>query len=123
MRCLPNGSVTTVIDRSRGCVYAVTGVGVADPEPRPKTGGDIEINGVDQWADSRVIVRSRFKARPLEQWAVHRAFPCRLKKAFAAARIQIPHAHLALCAGQGKAGDAPAFPLRRARQAERRPVR
>lgn len=40
-----------------------------------KVGEDAGINGVDQSADSAVVVRSRFKAKPLERWAVWRIFP------------------------------------------------
>ncbi len=40
-----------------------------------KVGEDAGINGVDQSADSAVVVRTRFKAKPLEQWAVWRTFP------------------------------------------------
>ncbi len=40
-----------------------------------KVGEDAGINGVDQSADSAVGVRTRFKAKPLEQWAVWRTFP------------------------------------------------
>lgn len=40
-----------------------------------KVGEDAGINGVDQSADSSVVVRSRFKAKPLERWAVWRIFP------------------------------------------------
>lgn len=130
---VPNGSITTVTNRSRGFAYAVMEVGVAyredidevfavirevgaamraDPELADKIEEDIEINGVDQWADSAVIVRSRFKVKPLEQWTVRRAFLYRLKKAFDAAGIEIPYPHLTLYAGEGKLGKAPALPVR-----------
>lgn len=129
---VPNGSVTTVTNRSRGFAYAVIEVGVAyredldevftvirevgaamraDPELGGKIEEDIEINGVDQWADSAVIVRSRFRVRPLEQWTVRRAFLYRLKKAFDAAGIEIPYPHLTLYAGQDKDGHAAPLPL------------
>ena len=128
---IPNGVVDTVTNRSRGFAYAVIDVGVAyredldevygvmreaaaelraDPEFAPKIVEDLEIAGVDKWADSAVVIRCRFKAMPLEQWSVRRAYLYRLKKAFDAAGIEIPYPHLTLYAGQDKDGSAP--PLR-----------
>jgi small conductance mechanosensitive channel len=57
-----------------------------------------------------VVIRCRFKVKPLEQWNVRRAFLYRLKKAFDAAGIEIPYPHLTLYAGEDKDGSAP--PLR-----------
>lgn len=128
---IPNGVVDTVTNRSRGFAYALIDVGVAyredidevyavmrdvaaemrtDPELKEKILEDLEIAGVDKWADSAVVIRCRFKVMPLEQWGVRRAFLYRLKKAFDAAGIEIPYPHLTLYAGQGKDGSAP--PLR-----------
>ncbi len=128
---IPNSVVDTVTNRSRGFAFALIDVGVAyredvdevyavmrevatamraDPELGEKILEDIEIAGVDQWAESSVVIRCRFKVKPLEQWNVRRAFLYRLKKAFDAAGIEIPYPHLTLYAGQGKDGSAP--PLR-----------
>lgn len=128
---VPNGSVDTVTNRSRGFAYAVIDVGVAyredidtvyavmrevaselraDDEFAAKIVDDIEIAGVDQWGDSAVVIRCRFKVLPLEQWGVRRAYLYRLKRAFDAAGIEIPYPHLTVYAGQDKDGSAP--PLR-----------
>ncbi|MGE5318996.1 MAG: mechanosensitive ion channel family protein [Hyphomicrobiaceae bacterium] len=128
---IPNGHVDTVTNRSRGFAYAVIDVGVAyredvdevydlmrkvavelraDPAFSPRIVDDLEIAGVDQWGDSAVVIRCRFKVMPLEQWGVRREFLYRLKKAFDAADIEIPFPHLTVYAGQGKDGHAP--PLR-----------
>ncbi len=40
------------------------------PELFSKVEEDIGINGLDPSADSPVVVRSRFKVKPLEQWTV-----------------------------------------------------
>jgi small conductance mechanosensitive channel len=133
---IPNGIVDTVTNRSRGFAYAVIDIGVAyredidevyasmrevaavmrtDPELGVKIVEDLEIAGVDKWADSAVMIRCRFKVRPLEQWAVRRAFLYRLKQAFDAAGIEIPYPHLTLYAGEDKEGSAP--PLRVQQQA------
>ncbi|MHB1083746.1 MAG: mechanosensitive ion channel family protein [Thiobacillus sp.] len=129
---IPNGIVGTVTNRSRGFAYAVVDVGVAyredidevyavmravaaelraDPEMVTKIVDDIDIAGVDQWGDSAVVIRCRFKVMPLEQWGVRRHFLHRLKKAFDAAGIEIPYPHLTVYAGQPKQGQAAPLPL------------
>ena len=128
---IPNGTIDSVTNRSRGFAFALLDIGVAyredvdevyavmrevaagmrsDPELGEKIVEDLEIAGVDKWADSAVVIRCRFKVMPLEQWTVRRAFLYRLKKAFDAAGIEIPYPHLTLYAGQDKDGSAP--PLR-----------
>ncbi|MHB8939072.1 MAG: mechanosensitive ion channel family protein, partial [Thiobacillus sp.] len=128
---IPNGTIDSVTNRSRGFAFALLDIGVAyredidevyavmrevaagmrtDPELGEKIVEDLEIAGVDNWADSAVVIRCRFKVMPLEQWTVRRAFLYRLKKAFDAAGIEIPYPHLTLYAGQDKDGSAP--PLR-----------
>ena len=135
---IPNGTIDTVTNRSRGFAYAVIDVGVAyredvdvvydvmrevaselraDPELASKIVDDIEIAGVDNWADSAVVIRCRFKVMPLEQWGVRRAYLYRLKKAFDASGIEIPYPHLTVYAGQDKQGHAAPLPLVLQRQA------
>ncbi len=129
---IPNGLVETVTNRSRGHAYAVIDVGIAyredidavfdlmrhegaalreDPAFTDKILEDLEIAGVEAWADSAVVLRCRFKVRTLEQWGVRRAYLYRLKKAFDAADIEIPFPHLTLYAGQLKDGSAPPMRL------------
>lgn len=129
---IPNGIVDTVTNRSRGFAFALLDIGVAyredidevyavmrevaaemraDPELGERILEDLEIAGVDQWGDSAVVIRCRFKVKPLEQWGVKRAFLYRLKKAFDAAGIEIPYPHLTLYAGQNKQGQAAPLPL------------
>ncbi|AAZ96452.1 mechanosensitive ion channel [Thiobacillus denitrificans ATCC 25259] len=133
---VPNGIIDTVTNRSRGFAFALIDVSVAyredvdavcavmrevaadlraDPELSSKIVEDIEIAGVEQWADSAVVIRCRFKTLPLEQWNVRRAYLQRLKKAFDAADIEIPFPHLTLYQGQNKDGSAPPLRLERAR--------
>lgn len=81
----------------------------ADPVFGPKILDELEIAGVDKWADSAVILRCRFKVRPLEQWNVRREFLRRLKKAFDARGIEIPFPHLTVYAGVARDGSAPPF--------------
>jgi small-conductance mechanosensitive channel len=67
----------------------------------------IEILGLDQFADSAVIIKARTKTRPIQQWAVAREFNRRLKKKFDELNIEIPFPHTTLYMGQGKDGSAP----------------
>jgi small conductance mechanosensitive channel len=129
---IPNGLVETVTNRSRGHAFAVIDIGIAyredidavyelmrregaalreDTDYADKILDDLEIAGVEAWADSAVILRCRFKVRTLEQWGVRRAYLYRLKKAFDAADIEIPFPHLTLYAGQLKDGGAPPIRL------------
>jgi small-conductance mechanosensitive channel len=129
---VPNNLITTVTNMSRGYAQAVVDVGIAYREDTdqafdlmravgsemraddvfgPKILDDLEIAGVDQWADSAVVLRCRFKVKPLEQWGVRREFLRRLKKTFDAQGIEIPFPHVTVYAGVGKDGTAPSFPL------------
>ncbi|MBT9567159.1 MAG: mechanosensitive ion channel family protein [Thiobacillus sp.] len=138
---VPNGTIDTVTNRSRSFAYAVIDIGVAyredidevyavmrrvaaelraDAEMAGKIEEDLEMAGVDQWGDSAVVIRCRFKVRPLEQWGVRRAYLYRLKKAFDAAGIEIPFPHLTIYAGEPKQGQAASLPITMQRaQAER----
>lgn len=129
---IPNGAVTTVTNRSRGFAFAVMDIGVAyrediegvfdvmravaarmraDEVLGPLILEEIEIAGVDQWADSAVVIRARFKVQPLQQWTVKRAFLLRLKKEFDRLGIEIPFPHLTVYPGRAKDGSAPPLHL------------
>ena len=127
---IPNGEITIVTNKSRGYAYALINLGVAyredldevyrvmretgaalraDAEIGPKILEDLQIQGVQDWGDSAVVIRCRFKTVAMEQWDVRRAFLGLLKKAFDAHGIEIPYPHLTLYAGQDKQGRAPAL--------------
>ncbi|MEO5700153.1 MAG: mechanosensitive ion channel domain-containing protein [Casimicrobiaceae bacterium] len=127
---VPNGQISTVTNMSRGFAQSVIDVGIAyredvdavfevmravgrdmqaDPVFGLKIRGELEIAGVQSWADSAVELRCRFKVAPLEQWGVRREFLRRLKKAFDAQNIEIPFPHLTVYAGIDKEGSAPPF--------------
>lgn len=129
---IPNGTITTVTNKTRGHAFAVIDVGVAyrenvdevlevmrqtgealraDTQWQARILEPVEIVGVENWADSAVILRCRFKVAPIEQWAVRREYLRRLKQAFDTAGIEIPFPHLTLYAGQLKDGGAPPFRL------------
>jgi len=125
-----NGLITAVTNKSRGYAQSVVDVPVAYREDvdeaiqvmratgaelradavfGPKILDELEVAGVERWADSAVILRCRFKVRPLEQWNVRREYLRRLKKAFDAHGIEIPFPHLTVYAGTPKDGTAAPF--------------
>lgn len=125
---VPNGLISIVTNKGRGFAKSVIDVGVAYREDvdealaimagvgaqmrrddifGPKILEDIEIVGVDQWADSAVMLRCRFTVQPLEQWSVRREYLKRLKQAFDEKGVEIPFPHLTIYAGQLKNGLAP----------------
>lgn len=129
---IPNGSISVVTNMTFGYANAVMDIGVAyredvdqvmalmhevaqqmrrDDTYGPRILGDLEMAGVDQWADSAVVIRCRLRCVPIEQWSVRREYLRRLKKAFDEAGIEIPYPHLTIYAGQAKDGSAPAFPV------------
>jgi small conductance mechanosensitive channel len=67
----------------------------------------IEILGLDQFADSAVIIKARTKTKPIMQWAVGREFNRRLKKKFDEKNIEIPFPHMTVYMGQDKEGKSP----------------
>ena len=127
-----NGHIDLVTNMTKGFSYYVFDIGVAYREDTDEVTEvmkqvstelrkeeeyandileDIEILGVDQFADSAVVIKARIKTLPIRQWAVGREFNRRLKKAFDAAGIEIPFPHVTVYAGQGKDGSAPPMPL------------
>lgn len=121
---IPNGQITIVTNRSTEFAFALIEVGIAykesvdaaldvlrrvgaelraDPTFGPKILEDLDVAGVERWEDSAVVLRCRFKVRPLEQWNVRREFLKRLKAAFDAAGIEIPFPHRTIYFGEAKA--------------------
>ncbi len=117
----PNGTITTLSNMTMEWSAFVLDMGVAykedtdrvadvmrqvgedlreDPAFRDKFVSPIEIIGVDNFADSAVVVRIRIKTRPLEQWNVGREYRRRLKQAFDAHGIEIPFPHRTLYVGE-----------------------
>jgi len=81
----------------------------SDPEFGKDILEPIEILGLDQFADSAVIIKARTKTKPIRQWAVGREFNRRLKKKFDEQDIEIPFPHVTLYMGQDKSGEAPSM--------------
>ncbi|TVR04458.1 MAG: mechanosensitive ion channel family protein [Spirochaetaceae bacterium] len=72
----------------------------------------IEILGLDEFADSAIIIKARTKTKPIKQWEIGREFNRRLKRAFDQRGIEIPFPHVTLYMGQDKTGIAPALRVR-----------
>ncbi len=83
-----------------------------DPEYKNRILEPIEILGVDQFADSAVIIKARTKTVPIQQWSVAREFNRRLKKAFDKSNIEIPFPHVTFYPGESKDGTAPSLNMR-----------
>jgi moderate conductance mechanosensitive channel len=115
---VPNGEIKLVTNRTRGHATPVVDVPIsyaadpdavlqvmrevaaalrADPQWSARIAGEMEVIGVDRWADSSVVLRARFKVvPPIEQWNVKREYLRRLKKAFDERGIEIPFPQLTL---------------------------
>ncbi|MCL2636554.1 MAG: mechanosensitive ion channel family protein [Betaproteobacteria bacterium] len=114
---VPNGQITVVTNMSRGFAYAVIDLGIRhdedvdrvigamrevgaelrqDPAFAAKILADLEIAGVNQWADSAVVIRCRFQVAPSEQWSVRREYLRRAKAAFDRQGIDMPLPRLKL---------------------------
>ena len=109
---VPNGEIKIVTNRTRGFAHAVIEIGIGygenpddalavmravgqamreDPVWKDRLAEPIEIIGVERWADSALILRSRLKVvPPIEQWNVKREFLKRLKLAYDERGIEIP---------------------------------
>lgn len=109
-----NGKINTISNMTKEWSAVVLDMGVAykeDPEKviqimtdvglkmqddaifGPKIIEPIEVVGVNNFADSAVVIRARIKTRPIEQWNVGREYRKRLKKAFDKYGIEIPFPH------------------------------
>jgi moderate conductance mechanosensitive channel len=76
----------------------------ADPEQAPSLLGDLEWFGLDQFADSAVVLRARIRTLPGKQWGVGRAYNAHVKRIFDARGIEIPFPHTTLVFGEDKKG-------------------
>jgi moderate conductance mechanosensitive channel len=131
---IPNGQITLVTNMTRGFGYAVIDIGVGyredidrvmtvmhtvarelreDAAFATRILDDLEMAGVNAWADSAVMLRARIRCQAQEQFGVRREYLKRLKKAFDDQGIEIPFPHLTVYAGDPKpAGGLPYDPPR-----------
>jgi small conductance mechanosensitive channel len=119
----PNGSVTTLANRTKDYSYAVVDVGaayredpdaviavlkeigkdlVADPAFRGSILEPLEVVGVEALGDLQVLIRTRIKTVPLKQWEVARELRKRIKKTFDMRGIRLGGTPVLLDAGMLK---------------------
>jgi len=82
-----------------------------DPDFKDLIIEPIEILGLDQFADSAIVIKARTTTKPIKQWSVGREFNRRLKKRFDELDIEIPFPHVTVYPGQDKKGQAPPLNL------------
>ncbi len=117
----PNGTINTLANVTREWSAYVFTVGVAYKEDTDKVVDvmrrvgtelkqdeafgpfmvdDIEIFGVDAFADSAVNIKGRIKTVPIKQWDLGREYLRRVKKAFDHEGIEIPFPHRSIYFGE-----------------------
>ncbi|MGB2660832.1 MAG: mechanosensitive ion channel domain-containing protein [Candidatus Omnitrophota bacterium] len=120
---IPNGEIKTVVNYTKEFAQALLNIGVAYKENVDRVmdvikdvgnemRGDeyfgklildeLEMLGVDDFADSAVIIKFRMKTLPIKQWEVMREFRRRLKNKFDELGIEIPFPHRTLYWGVGE---------------------
>lgn len=129
---IPYSDVTAVKNHTKDYSYYLFNVGVAYREDTDRVcevlmeiskdlqsdadyGDDIlealQILGVDQFADSAVVIKARIMTRPGKQWRIGREFNRRMKKRFDEVNIEIPFPHTTVYFGEPKEGTAPPMHL------------
>jgi small-conductance mechanosensitive channel len=120
---VPNGEISVVTNMTKGYSRYVFDIPVAygedvdevmdvirlvdeeirnDPDFGPDILEPIEIFGLDEFAESALIIKARTKTKPIKQWRVAREFNKRLKRKFDERNIEIPFPHTTLNFGKDK---------------------
>ena len=61
---------------------------------------DLEVLGLEKFADSSVLIKARIRCGPFGRWAVRREFNRRMKQRFDEHGIEIPYPHQQLVMAQ-----------------------
>ena len=96
------------VDRVIGVLKALGEEMQKDPAFAPLILEPLEVLGVDAFLDSAVVIKARFKTRPVKQWTVGREFNRRMKRRFDELGIEIPFPHQTIYFGVDQRGRAPA---------------
>ena len=117
---IPNGRIDVVTNKTRQWSRFVLDIGVAYKENVDEVMGvlkeigdelaadakfasmitaPLEVLGVQDFADSAVIIRVMFATQPVKQWTVGREFRRRVKNTFDAKGIEIPFPHTTIYLG------------------------
>ncbi|MGK7310728.1 MAG: mechanosensitive ion channel family protein [Candidatus Longimicrobiales bacterium M2_2A_002] len=120
---IPNGTVDTLSNLTKGWSRALLEIGVAykenvdyvmavmedearelmeDDRWKPLIMEPPEVPGVERFDDSAVTIRVMFKTLPQRQWDVAREYRRRIKKRFDADGIEIPFPHRTFYWGDGQ---------------------
>jgi len=120
---IPNGDVKTVVNLTKDYSRAVLSIGIAYKENVDKVMDvikrigseirgdsyfgklileDLEMLGVDDFADSQVTIKFRIKTLPSKQFEIARELRRRIKNRFDELGIEIPFPHRTLYWGTGK---------------------
>lgn len=116
-----NGKISTLSNMTKEWSAAVFDIGVAykedvtrvmeimrqvgdemqkDEEFGAKILEPIEVLGLDKFGDSAIVIKARFKTKPIMQWGVSREYNKRLKSAFDKEGIEIPFPHTTIYWGE-----------------------
>jgi small conductance mechanosensitive channel len=87
-------------DRVIGIMAQVAGGMRGDPAFGPMMIENMEVLGIEAFADSSVIIKARQKTAPMKQWDFGREYRKRLKKAFDQAGIEMPFPHMSVYFGE-----------------------
>lgn len=117
----PNGAITTMSNLTQEWSAYVFDIGVAYKEDvdrvmdimkqvgaelradevfGPSMIDDVEIFGVDKFADSAVQIKGRLRTQPIKQWEVGREYLRRIKIRFDEQGIEIPFPHRSIYFGE-----------------------
>jgi small conductance mechanosensitive channel len=118
----PNGAINSLANMTREYSFYLFDTGVAYREDTDRVVGilkevgeglmreepyrqailaPLEILGVDRFDESAVVIKSRLKTAPSQQWMVGREMNRRIKKKFDEAGIEIPVPHRRIHFGEG----------------------
>jgi small-conductance mechanosensitive channel len=121
---IPNGEITRVSNLTKSWSRTVLNIGVAYKEDAdhvmdvlrdvlrefqadPEWGGllleEPQVPGIENFADSAVVIRVLAKTLPLKQWDVARELRRRIKKRFDQEGIELPFPHTTLYWGENQA--------------------
>ncbi|RMD89052.1 MAG: mechanosensitive ion channel family protein, partial [Alphaproteobacteria bacterium] len=130
LHSVPYGAITTVENATRDFAHAVIEIGVAydadldhvadilrataaeqraDPALAPCITDDIEILGLDRFADSAVVLKARIRTAPRDRLTVLRDYQARLKRRLDAAGIGMPFPQRTLSLAPDRDGRPPAI--------------
>jgi small conductance mechanosensitive channel len=118
----PNGSINTLANLTKDFSYYLINLGVdysedtdrvidllvqiADELSREAKYGasmlqPLEVIGVDDFTESKVVIKVRIKTLPLKQWEVGREFRRRIKKRFDSDGVQFPYSKVTVHVSPG----------------------